>query len=320
MSSHQLHTTARTGKRLKSAVVAGLVTVGSIAIASPQVDASTSAVTIKARLGASYRLLAVTKSGKSVVAGSSGGKVTLKGLTRADTSGMTLSVVNKSGAYVGPVMLKYLAKKKATTQPKKATNGFIKLKKSSKSTIDLGTVKTGANFAYSTKAQATTGTSVAVTNGVPPARDNFGKGSSVSSGGVRSAADPTENNLGDDPDQDGLVSFADVDDDGDGKLDLVDSTFYQQPVKEDGSSQGKASIFTALICGGECVNLNAFNITSPSGTAATKLSTMINTFQGVFFQFRDVTGTFSSRTDRNFGYFNATARASNGAREPRARQ
>ena len=304
MSSYRSHTTASAGRRLRSAVLAGLVTAGSIALASPQVDASTSAVTIKAKLGASYRLLAVTKSGKSVVAGSSGGKVTLKGLTKSDTSGMTLSVVNKSGAYVGPVMLKYLANKKATSQPKNATNGFIKLKKSSKSTIDLGSVKTGANFAYATKSQATTGTSVKVTNGVPPARDNFGKGATASSGGVRSSADPTVNNLGDDPDQDGLVSFADVDDDGDGKLDLVDPTFYQQPVKEDGSSQGNASIFTALICGGNCVNLNAYNVTSPSGTAGTRLATMINTFQGVFFQFRDVAGTFPSRADRNFGYFN----------------
>ena len=302
MSSNR--TTISNAKRLRSTLLVGLVAVGSVALASPAADASSAAVTVKARLGASYRLLAVTKSGKSVVGSSSGGKVTLKGLTRSDTSGMTLSVVNNSGAYVGPVMLKYLANKKATSQPKNATNGFIKLKKASGATIDLGSVKTGANFAYTTKAQATTGTSVKVTNGVPPARDNFGKSSSASSGGVRSAADPTVNNLGDDPDQDGLVSFADVDDDGDGKLDLVDSTFYQQPVKEDGSNQGKASIFTALICGGFCVNLNAYNVTSPSGAASTKLATMINTFQGVFFQFRDVAGTFPSRPDRNFGYFN----------------
>ncbi|MFM8625621.1 MAG: hypothetical protein ACKOCC_01555 [Actinomycetota bacterium] len=302
MSSHR--TTITSARRVRSTLLAGLVAIGSVALASPAADASTSSVTIKASLGASYRLLAVTKSGKSVVASSSGGKVTLKGLTRTDTSGMTLSVVSKSGAYVGPVMLKYLANKKATSQPKKATNAFIKLKKATKATIDLGSVKTGANFAYATKSQATTGTSVKVTNGVPPARDNFGKGSTASSGGVRSAADPTVNDLGDDPDQDGLVSFADVDDDGDGKLDLVDSTFYQQPVKEDGSNQGAASIFTALICGGNCVNLNAYNVTSPSGAAATRLSTMINTFQGVFFQFRDVAGTFPTRANRDFGYFN----------------
>lgn len=289
--------------RLRGALMVGAVALGSLVTVAPPVSAA-SAVTIKAKLGASYRLLAVTKSGKSFVAAPKKGTVTLKGITKAETSGMTLSVINTKGTYVGPVMLKYLAKKKATTSPKKATAGYIKMKKSSKTSINLGSIKTGANYAYATKAPGVTGKSVAVKKGVPPARQNLGKGSAVKSGGVRSMADPTQNSLGDDADADGIPAFADVDDDNDGKLDLVDDAFYQTPVKDDGSNQGQASIFTALVCGGECVNLNAYGVQSPAGAAGTALAKMINTFQGVFFQFRDVAKTFPTRSSRDFGYFN----------------
>lgn len=289
--------------RLGRALVVAAVAAGSLVVAGAPASAS-SAVTIKAKLGASFRLLAVTKSGKTFVAAPTRGAVTLRGISRAETSGMTLSVINTKGTYVGPVMLRYLAKKKATTSPKKATAGFIKMKRASKSTVDLGSIRTGANYAYATKAPAVTGKSVAVSRGVPPARQNFGKGSSVRSGGVRSMADPTENPLGDDADNDGIAAFADVDDDNDGKLDLVDDAFYQTPVKDDGSNQGQASIFTALVCGGECVNLNAFNATTPTGAAGDRLNKMINTFQGVFFQFRDVAKTFPTRANRDFGFFN----------------
>ncbi len=289
--------------RLRGAFMVAVVAAGSLAVSAAPASAS-NAVTIKAKLGASYRLLAVTKSGKSFVAAPKKGTVTLKGMTKTETSGMTLSVINTKGTYVGPVMLKYLAKKKATTAPKSATAGYIKMKRASKSTVDLGSIKAGANYAYVTKAPAVTGKSVAVSKGVPPARQNFGKGSSVKSGGVRSMADPTENALGDDADSDGLPAFADVDDDNDGKLDLVDDAFYQTPVKDDGSNQGQASIFTALVCGGDCVNLNAYGVQSPTGAAGQRLDKMINTFQGVFFQFRDVTKTFPTRSSRDFGYFN----------------
>ena len=289
--------------RLRGAFMVAAVAAGSLVMSAAPASAS-NAVTIKAKLGASYRLLAVTKSGKSFVAAPKKGTVTLKGMTKAETSGMTLSVINTKGTYIGPVMLKYLAKKKATTAPKKATAGYIKMKRASKSTVDLGSIKAGANYAYATKAPGVTGKSVAVSKGVPPARQNFGKGSNVKSGGVRSMADPTENPLGDDADSDGLPAFADVDDDNDGKLDLVDDAFYQTPVKDDGSNQGQASIFTALVCGGECVNLNAYGVQSPDGAAGDALKKMINTFQGVFFQFRDVAKTFPTRSSREFGYFN----------------
>ncbi|MFM8794285.1 MAG: hypothetical protein ACKOFF_05280 [Acidimicrobiales bacterium] len=294
-------------RRLVAATLAALLA-GPVMGTVGSVDAATGTVTVTAKLAAGYRMLAVSKAGKAYMATSSGGKVTLKGIPKADTNAMTLSVVSTSGAYVGPVMLKYMAsaKKKATTISK-AKTGYTALKQASKSTLSLGTVSVKGNYAYtSLKASIpVAGSAVAVTAGVPPSRENLGK-SKVQGAGVRSAADPTENPAGGDADKDGLPAFVDVDDDNDGKLDLVDSTFFSTETKSDGTLLGEANIFTALICGGDCVNLNAFNIDRPSdnAVAAERLNKMINTFQGVFFSFNATTKYFSSRPDAKFGYFN----------------
>jgi hypothetical protein len=272
------------------------------------VDASTGTVTVTAKLAAGYRMLAVSKAGKAYMATSSRGKVTLKGIPKADTNAMTLSVVSTTGAYVGPVMLKYMASaKKKATSVTKAKSAYTSLKRTTKSTLSLGTVSVKGNYAYTSLKSSipVTGSAVPVAGGVPPARENLGK-SKVQGAGVRSAADPTENPAGGDADKDGLPAFVDVDDDNDGKLDLVDSTFFSTETKSDGSLLGEANIFTALICGGDCVNLNAFNIDRPSDNqvAADRLNKMINTFQGVFFSFNATTKYFSSRPDPKFGYFN----------------
>lgn len=294
--------------RRAAASLAAAILVAPVVGAAGPLDAATSTVTVKAKLAAGYRMLAVSKAGKAFMATSSGGSVTLSGIPKADTNGMTLSVVNTSGAYVGPVMLKYMASaKKKATSVAKAKTGYTALKTASKSTLSLGTVAVKGNYAYTSLSStvAVSGTPVAVSGGVPPSRENLGK-SKVQGAGVRSAADPTENPAGGDADKDGLPAFVDVDDDNDGKLDLVDSTFFNTETKADGTLLGEANIFTALICGGECVNLNAFNIKNPSesAVASTRLSKMINTFQGVFFSFSATSKYFSSRTGANFGYFN----------------
>ena len=270
--------------------------------------ADTTTVTVTAKLAAGYRMLAVSKAGKAYMATSSGGTVTLSGIPKADTNAMTLSVVSTNGAYVGPVMLKYMASAKAkATTIAKAKTGYTALKQASKSTLSLGTVSVKGNYAYTSLKSSipVSGSAVPVTGGVPPARDDLGK-SKVQGAGVRSAADPTENPAGGDADKDGLPAFVDVDDDNDGKLDLVDSTFFSTETKSDGTLLGEANIFTALICGGDCVNLNAFNIKRPSDNpvANSRMNKMINTFQGVFFSFNATTKYFSSRPDAKFGYFN----------------
>ena len=277
-------------RRFKGLFAAATVIVGGSFVLSGQVEAASKTTTIKASLASNYRLLAVASSGKAYLARSSGGKVSLSGIPKSDTNGMTLSVLNSDGAYVGPVMLKYTDTRGKATTAAKATKGLTNLKTATGSTVSLGSIKvssdqTFASLAKAAPSSAVLSRSIAVSGGRPPARANLGKGTGVSGAGVRKFADPTENKAGADADNDGLPSFVDVDDDNDGKLDLVDDKFFNTSQKDDGSQLGEALIGTGLICGGNCVNLNAFNVTSPSAspTVATALNTMLSTFQGVFF-------------------------------------
>ena len=149
---------------LAAALVAASVMVGTNA------GAATTTVTIKAKLAAGYRMLAVTKAGKAYMGTSSKGSVTLTGMTRADTNAMTISVVSTSGAYVGPVMLKYMASaKKQATTISKAKSGFTAMKQVAKAgTVNLGTVAVKGNYAYTNVKKpvvAVTGKAVAATTG-----------------------------------------------------------------------------------------------------------------------------------------------------------
>ncbi|MFM9131319.1 MAG: hypothetical protein ACKORY_01075 [Actinomycetota bacterium] len=297
-----------THRRALAGVAASLLAASVLVGTSTQ--AATTTVTIKAKLAAGYRMLAVTKAGKAYMGTSSTGSVTLSGISKSDTNAMTISVVSTSGAYVGPVMLKYMASAKAQAKTvSKAKAGFTAMKQVAKAgTVNLGTVSVKSNFAYTNVAKpvvAVTGKAVAVTAGVPPARGSLGK-TKVQGASVRAFADPVDNPAGADADGDGLPAFVDVDDDNDGRLDLVDDAFYSTPAKSDGSQFGEAMIMTGLICGGECVNLNAYNVDRPgdSAAASTRLAKMINTFQGVFFSFNSTAKYFASRTGAGFGYFN----------------
>ena len=279
---------------------------------SPAHAAKVSVVTVKASLPTGLRLLATAKSGKSFIATANGGKVSIAKVPVADTNAMTFSILDSSGAYVGPVMLKYTgAKNKSVKTLGAATRGFLAMKKATSATVDLKKITVKSNFAYLTIAKspiAVLSSSVAVAGGLPPARTNLGKSGTSTKSGLRKLADPTVNDAGADADGDGLVAFADVDDDNDGKIDLVDSTFYSTPIEDGDALNSDASIYTGLICGGQCVNLNAFGVTKPedSADASKALKTMINTFQGVFFVYSNtaVTTNFPTRPSRTFGYFN----------------
>ena len=294
------------------AVIAAIALGTSVLSLSPAHAAKVSTVTVKASLPNGLRLLATAKSGKSFIATASGGKVTIAKIPVADTNAMTFSILNSTGSYVGPVMLKYSgAKNKSVKSLAAATRGFLAMKRATSSTVDLKKITVKSNFAHLAVAKspiAVLSSSVAVKAGLPPARTNLGKSGTSTKSGLRKFADPTVNDAGADADGDGLVAFADVDDDNDGKIDLVDSTFYSTPVDDGDALNSDASIYTGLICGGQCVNLNAFGVTKPEDSAdATKaLKTMINTFQGVFFVYSNtaVTTNFPTRTSRTFGYFN----------------
>jgi hypothetical protein len=292
-----------------------------VALAAPlatpgAASAAPSKITITAQLTGGYRLLATATSGKSYLAASSGGKVSLANVAAADTNGMSFSVLSTSGAYVGPVILKYTtdaAGKKAAKSLKVANFAFLKMKKATKATVSLNkiSVNTAGKFATLSLAKppvAVSGKTVAVTAGVPPAAKSLGRTSGVKSTGLGKFANPTENEPGNDADADGVMAFADVDDDNDGKLDLVDDKFFDTPVSNEENVNGDAGLYTALVCGGQCVNLNAFGITKPGDNPAaeTALKTMVNTFQGVFFAYSDtaVKKSFPSRSSREFGFFN----------------
>lgn len=288
---------------------AGLATLGSSAQAG-------STVTIRASLNNSYKLLAVSKSGKSYSSTAENGRVTIEGIAAADTDEMTLSIINSSGAYVGPVILKYVdAKDKAVKTVTDAKKAYIKMKKQKAGILNLNTITLKTNYAYLSLTASpveATGTAVTVTRGVPPARADFGKSATKRTADVRPTADPTQNNLGEDADADGLPSYVDVDDDNDGKLDLVDDKFFATTITANAKLMGDSLLSTALICGGSCANLNGYAVTSPSkgSPSATAIGTMINTFQGVFFTYTAVKANFTSTTSdlfnggKKFGFFN----------------
>lgn len=300
----------------------GLVAVGcAIALAAPitslsSASAAVTKVTVTGQLASGYRLLATATSGKSYLGTSSGGKVSIANIAAADTNGMSFSVLSTSGSYVGPVLLKYTtdaAGKKAAKTLKTAKFGFLKMKKATKATVALNKISVDAagKFSYLNIAKPpvlVTGKTVAVVGGAPPAAKSLGRASGVKATGLGKFANPTENEPGDDADADGVMAFADVDDDNDGKLDLVDDKFFDTTVSATENVNGDAGLYTALICGGQCVNLNAYGITKPedNATASTALKTMVNTFQGVFFAYNGsaVQKAFPTRSSRDFGYFN----------------
>ena len=295
---------------------AAIAALGGSLVAVAPASAAVSKVTISGRLATGYRLLATASSGKSYLATSTGGKVSIPNVAVADTNGMSLSILSTSGAYVGPVVLKYTTDAAGKKQAKSlgaSKFGFLKMKKATKATLNLLqiSVNAGGKFAYLNVAKppvAVSGKTVAVTSGAPPAAKSLGRASGVSKTGLGKFANPTENKLGDDADADGVMAFADVDDDNDGKLDLVDDKFFDTKVSDDKNVNGSAGLYTALVCGGMCVNLNAFGITKPEDNASanTALKTMLNTFQGVFFAYSSeaVTKSFPTRSSRDFGYFN----------------
>jgi hypothetical protein len=278
-------------------------------------QATSAKVTITAQLGSGYRLLATATSGKSYLATATGGRVSIPNVATSDTNGMSLSILSTSGSYIGPVILKYstdVAGKKQAKNLASAKFGFLKMKRTTK-VVNLGKINVNASgkFAYLSIAKApvsVSGKTVAVSAGAPPAVKSLGRASGVAKTGLGKFANPTENKPGDDADGDGVMAFADVDDDNDGKLDLVDDKFFDAKVSDDKNVNGAAGLYTALVCGGMCVNLNAFGITKPEDNAAanTALKTMLNTFQGVFFAYSDeaIAKSFPTRPSRDFGFFN----------------
>ena len=176
-----------------------------------------SMVTLKGTAPQGYSVLMVGKSGNSIA--SKGGKFSLK-VTAASLKGASLHLVSSTGKYAGPVVLKF-------SKTAKTGNTLLSGKAG-----DIGKIamKTGYSIAAakSTTAIATTSKIGVSSAGAPSGAGRMGIPSSTSGAGVRvfgvQQLGDGDAPKGEDTDKDGLPNTLDIDDDNDGKIDLVDDT------------------------------------------------------------------------------------------------
>ncbi|MFM8626492.1 MAG: hypothetical protein ACKOCC_06030 [Actinomycetota bacterium] len=197
-------------------LVAAVTMVCSISVTAGQAVATTS-VTVSGEVPKNYTVLLVSRSGNSRAV--AGGKFSIK-LSKTDATSASLHLVSQNGDYAGPVVLK--------VDKKKRTGNTLLSGKSGN--IGKIAMKTGYSIAAAKATAAiATKSSIKVTPaGKPSGAGRMGLPSSVSGGsvrtwGVRAGADG-DKPTGEDTDKDGLPNTLDLDDDDDGKIDLVDDS------------------------------------------------------------------------------------------------
>lgn len=182
------------------------------------VDAANATVTITGSTPQNYTVLMVARSGDSTVV--PGGKFKIK-VPKSGASGATLHLVTTSGSYAGPVVLKFDKKKRTANTQLSGMSG------------DVGKIAllTGYSVAAAKKTTAiqTKVTIKVASNGKPSGAGTLGltnsntvSGGSVQIAGVVQADD--DRPPGEDTDKDGIPNTLDLDDDADGKLDVVDDS------------------------------------------------------------------------------------------------
>ena len=196
------------------AAVTGLVT--ALAPLAPQANAA-GMVTVKGTAPQGYSILMVGKSGSSTAV--AGGKFSLK-MTAAAAKGSTLHLVSSAGKYAGPVVLKFSKSAKTGNTQLSGKSGDLG-KIAMKTGYAIGAAKAATAIATASKIPVTTAGSPAGSGrmGLPSSTG----GASVRVFGVQQLGDGNAPN-GEDTDKDGLPNTLDIDDDNDGKIDLVDDT------------------------------------------------------------------------------------------------
>ena len=197
-------------------VIAATALISALAPFAPQAQAA-GTVTVSGTAPQGYSVLMVGKSGSSTAV--KGGKFKIK-VTAAAAKSATLHLVSSTGKYAGPVVLKF-------SKTAKTGNTLLSGKTASIGKIAMKTgyaVATGA----ATAAIATASKIKVSTTGAPAGAGRMGlpsstSGASVKVFGVQALGDGNEPN-GADTDKDGLPNTLDIDDDNDGKIDLVDDT------------------------------------------------------------------------------------------------
>jgi hypothetical protein len=199
---------------VRIAVVAGVVS-ALAPFASPAEAAGTVTITGSAPQG--YSILMVGKSGNSKAI--KGGSFKLK-VPGTDAKSASLHLVSSTGKYAGPIVLKFDKKKKTG-------NTLLSGKTGSLGKIAM---KTGYAVAAAKSATAisTTAKIPVTSSGQPGGAGRMGMPSSTSGAGAKvfgvwKSGDGNEPK-GADSDKDGLPNTLDLDDDNDGKIDLVDDS------------------------------------------------------------------------------------------------
>ncbi len=174
-------------------------------------------VTVTGQAPQGYSVLMVAKSGNSTAV--KGGKFSIK-VSKTDAKGATLHLVTSTGVYGGPIVLKADTKKKTGNTQLSGVSG------------DIGKIamKTGYSLAAAKKTTAiATAAKISVsTKGAPSGSGRMGLPSSTSGAGVKIfgvwKTGDGDAPKGEDTDKDGLPNTLDLDDDNDGKIDLVDDS------------------------------------------------------------------------------------------------
>ena len=231
--------------RLRWAAVA-LVVLGLVGVAVPGGQAgAASTVTVKGSAPGAARVLLLTSKGRAYSATAAGnGAFSIKGVPATNVGNATLQFVDASGRYLGPAVLKVVKKGKNFTS-------IIGLKAMKKGTLNVGRLVAQKGWYKAKKATAAgkSGVRAADKTGRPKGAGTAGRVklstrklsamSTVSAFATTtcpdgSPKDPAVNGAepGKDLDCDGLPNVIDVDDNGNGSLDIVDQASNDSEDKE----------------------------------------------------------------------------------------
>lgn len=246
-----------------------------------QFTAKSAKISGKINAPTGYSIMAIARDGDTYIANVSNKKFSLN-IPASDTKGMTFHVVTSSGKYAAPVVIAYQGvkgkvSKKALKKSPKAILGWAGAKKSG----DLGSIlyKSADMSAYFTVGLKGTGTKVATSRGMITSSTALGLKSATTRSKPGANLRATEKDLepGLDPDKDGLANAADIDDDGNGVLDIVQQKLFNDTLTK---PTPVTSMFSLLVTPmNSAVNWHVSN-----GIDNTKLLAAMNEFLGIYYQ------------------------------------
>ena len=241
--------------------IVALVVLGLIGVAAPGGSAgAASTVTVKGSAPGAARVLLLTSKGRAYSATASGnGAFSIKGVPATSVGNATLQFVDASGKYLGPAVLKVVKKGKTFTS-------ILGLKAMKKGTLNVGklTAQKGWYKAKKASAAGKSGVRAADKTGRPKGAGTAGRVKLAAAGvssmstvdkfAVTKCPDGSPKDValngaepGMDLDCDGLPNVIDVDDNGNGSLDIVDQASNDSDDKE--NFTGSLSTYSGISAG-----------------------------------------------------------------------